>query len=424
VFSVCIRFPSPLCSRGARVNVEPGEVALKTVAAVNGHRDAVEPARIDDQLGIGPQAFERLVYLSEFREAKSVCTQTSRGCCMMKTAFLIDDRFKLHDPGRCHPESPKRLSYIQQALEDLRIGERWTRIQPRMAREDELELVHTPGHIQTIRRACEHAPSFLDADTPVSSESCAIACLAAGGVLACTDSIARGEAVRAFAFVRPPGHHAEPNRAMGFCLFNNAALGAAYLRKEHGLDRVAVVDIDIHHGNGTQACFYEDPGVLYVSTHQYPYYPGTGAFSEVGAGEGWGYTANLPLPAGTGDPVFVPLYSRIISAILDQYRPECIIVSAGFDALLGDPLGGLSVSVAGYASAAASLLKAADRNCGGRICFVLEGGYSPRGLQECTQAVMKEMESEDLKELSFPEDPLFTMIVKHAEADLGEHWRW
>ena len=342
----------------------------------------------------------------------------------MKTAFLIDDRFKLHDTGRYHPESPKRISCVHQALEDLGVGERWARIQPRMAREQDLELVHPAGYIETVHRASEHAPSFLDADTPVSSGSYAIACLAAGGVLACTDSIASGETVRSFAFVRPPGHHAEPDRGMGFCLFNNVALGAAYLRKVHGLNRVAVVDFDVHHGNGTQACFYEDPRVLYVSTHQYPYYPGTGAFHEIGAGEGRGYTANFPLPAGTGDSVFVPVYSRIVSAILDQYRPECILVSAGFDALLGDPLGGLSVSVAGYASAAASLLKAADRNCGGRICFVLEGGYSPRGLPECIQAVMHEMESEDPKELSFPPDPLYATIVKRAQADLGEHWRW
>jgi len=337
---------------------------------------------------------------------------------------MIDDRFRLHNPGRFHPESPQRLFYVQQALEDLRIWERWVRIEPRMAREEELELVHSAGYTETIRRASERAPAFLDADTPVSSESYDIARLAAGGVLNCADSIARGETNRAFAFVRPPGHHAKPNRAMGFCLFNNVALAAAFLRKKHGLHRIAIVDMDIHHGNGTQACFYEDPGVLYVSTHQYPYYPGTGAFSEVGAGQGWGYTANFPLPAGTGDPVFVPVYSRIISAILDQYRPECILVSAGFDALLGDPLGGLSVSAAGYASVAASLLRAADRNCGGRICFVLEGGYSPQGLRECVRAVMQEMESEDPKEQSPPEDQLYSMIAKHAEADLGEHWRW
>ncbi|MGA2260386.1 MAG: histone deacetylase [Acidobacteriota bacterium] len=343
---------------------------------------------------------------------------------MSKLGFLIDDRFRLHKTGSRHPESPHRLDCIQQALDDLGAAERWRRIEARAARPDQLEMVHRRTYIERVKRASEMAPSFLDMDTPVSAASFEIALLATGSVLACVDAICAGEIDRAFSFVRPPGHHAEPDRAMGFCLFNNVALAAAHLRLEHKLDRVAIVDIDVHHGNGTQASFYGDPNVLFISTHQYPFYPGTGDIRQIGIQDGWGYTLNFPLPAGTGDSVFVPIYSRIVSSVLDQYRPQFILVSAGFDALLGDPLGGLCVSAAGFASVAASLSKAADRCCGGRICFVLEGGYSSAGLQECTKAVMAELEAQHPNELTVPADPLFETISKDAEGEFGEHWKW
>jgi acetoin utilization deacetylase AcuC-like enzyme len=316
------------------------------------------------------------------------------------------------------------MLYIQQALGAFGAAERWRRIEARPAGADQLELIHSRTHIERVRQAAQHAPSYLDPDTSVCTDSYDTALLAAGSVLACVDAICTGETDRAFAFVRPPGHHAEPDKAMGFCLFNNIALGAAHLRLKHRLDRVAIVDVDLHHGNGTQAMFYDDPHVLYISTHQYPYYPGTGAFAELGIHDGRGYTINFPLPAGAGDSVFVPIYASIVSAILDQYRPQFILVSAGFDALLSDPLGGLAVSVAGYASAAASVLKAADKCCSGRICFVLEGGYSPAGLQECTTAVMTEMESDNPKELALPGDSLFGMISHQARELLGGQWKW
>jgi acetoin utilization deacetylase AcuC-like enzyme len=343
---------------------------------------------------------------------------------MRKPGFLIDRRFQLHDPGAQHPESPGRLAHIQQALDAYRIEERWRRIDARPATTEQLELVHSRNHVERVRRAAQMAPAYLDPDTPVSAASYDTAVLAAGGVLACVDEICSRETDRVFAFVRPPGHHAEPDRAMGFCLFNNVAIAAAHLRQKHRLDRVAIVDIDVHHGNGTQAMFYDDPAVLFVSTHQYPYFPGTGASTELGSGDGWGYTINFPLPAGTGDGVFVPIYARIVSAILDQFNPQFLLVSAGFDALLGDPLGGLAVSIAGYAAVCAVLLKAADRCCGGRICFVLEGGYSPAGLRDCTTAILAEMESADPQEPAFQEDPLFEIISKHAQGEFGEHWRW
>ena len=343
---------------------------------------------------------------------------------MSRPGYVMDDRFRLHNPGDRHPESPGRLVVIQKALDDFGVARRWRRIAARRARVDQLELVHSPRHIERVRRASERAPCLLDADTPVSSESYDTALLAAGSVLACLELTCGGEVDRTFAFVRPPGHHVEPERVMGFCLLNNVALGAAYLRSEHKLERVAVIDIDIHHGNGTQACFYQDPHVLYISTHQFPYFPGTGDFCEVGAGDGWGRTINFPLPAETGDDVFVPIYSRIVAAILDQFQPQFLLVSAGFDALKGDPLGGLAVTVAGYASVAVSLLKAADRCCRGRICFVLEGGYSPAGLHACTTAILSAMESDAPKELAISPAPLYKVISDNAKGEMGEHWRW
>jgi acetoin utilization deacetylase AcuC-like enzyme len=343
---------------------------------------------------------------------------------MRKAGFLIDDRFRRHRTGSLHLESPSRLDSIQHAINAAGVNERWRRLEARPAREDQLEWIHSRAHIEHVKQAAERAPAFLDPDTPVSAFSYDTALLAAGSVLACIDAVWDGSIDRAFAFVRPPGHHAEPGRAMGFCLFNNVALGAAYLRSEYRLNRIAIVDFDVHHGNGTQACFYAEPAVLFISTHQFPYYPGSGHFSEIGIQDGWGYTLNFPLPAGTGDAVFAPLYARIVAPVLDQFQPQFILVSAGFDAHRDDPLGGLEVSAAGFASTAASLLRAADRCCSGKICFVLEGGYSQNGLQECLCAVMAEMESENPMESTFPQDALFEAISRQAEGEFGERWQW
>ncbi len=343
---------------------------------------------------------------------------------MRDLGFLIDDVYLLHDPGSRHPESPSRLEAIRSALEKFGAHERWVKVSPRLAHLDELELIHHSSLLEHVEKAALRAPSYLDADTVVSKDSFRTALLAAGGTLECIDSILTGKLRRAFAFVRPPGHHAEPDKAMGFCLFNNVALGAAYTRAEYKLERVAVVDFDVHHGNGTQACFYDDPHVLYISSHQYPFYPGSGDFNETGLKDGKGYTVNFPLPQGSGDGTFVPLYSSIVGSVLDQYQPQLILVSAGFDAHFKDPLGGLMVTTSGYASAAASLIQAADRNCGGRICFVLEGGYSTEALQECSRAVMTEMEIENPHELKLSEDPLFREISRHAKASLDHSWKW
>ncbi len=336
--------------------------------------------------------------------------------------YLVDDRYLLHDPGLRHPESPQRLVAIQEALRESRIPRRWQSIQPRPATIEELALIHHPVHIERIQHAVRHAPAYLDVDTSVSAESYRTAILAAGGVLECMDALCSQKLRRIFAFVRPPGHHANAENARGFCLFNNIALAAAYARTKHKIARIAIVDFDVHHGDGTQSCFYGVPEVLYISTHQFPFYPGTGDFNEVGDGNGTGYTLNLPLPAGTGDSSFVPIYSKLISAVLDQFQPQLILVSAGLDGYYRDPVGGLALSPAGYASAAASLILAAERWCDGKICFILEGGYSLQGLKACSQAIMAEMETTHPRELIVREGALFNEISRKA-AKLSR-WEW
>jgi acetoin utilization deacetylase AcuC-like enzyme len=229
--------------------------------------------------------------------------------------------------------------------------------------------------------------------------------MAVGGLFSLIDSIIKGELRNGFALVRPPGHHAENHRAMGFCLFNNIALAARRVLSFEGINRVAVVDWDLHHGNGTQNCFYEDPGVLFISTHQYPHYPGTGSVMEVGSGPGEGYTINVPLPAGAGDADYIMVFHDLVLPVLESYKPDFILVSAGFDTHLNDPLGGMRVTESGYVAMIKMLMSAASKACSDKLALTLEGGYDLSALRESVKNIILEMSSYDSSREACPERP-------------------
>ena len=295
---------------------------------------------------------------------------------------ITSERFAEHTPPPGHPESPERAEVMDAVAAEWREGAGPT-AEPRPATREELARVHLPSYLDALERV-RGRPAKLDPDTYTSPESLEIAALAAGAAIQVTRHALDGSGA-AFALVRPPGHHAEADRAMGFCFYNNAAVAAADARAS-GASRVAVVDIDVHHGNGTQSMFYRDPAVLYISTHQYPFYPGTGAAGEVGDGAGRGFTVNIPLEAGATDADYLLAYEQIVVPVIESFAPDVLLVSAGFDAHERDPLAGMRVSTKGYTAIVRVLRELADRVCRGRIAMVTEGGYDLRALGECLSA--------------------------------------
>jgi acetoin utilization deacetylase AcuC-like enzyme len=253
-------------------------------------------------------------------------------------------------------------------------------IRPQPAADDWILLVHSRDHLEDLAEPVRNAPRFLDPDTRMSVESYRVAQLAVGGALAAVDAVVSGQARNAFAAVRPPGHHALPEHAMGFCLFNNIAVTARYAQRRYCLDRVLIVDWDVHHGNGTQAIFYEDPTVLYFSTHQYPFYPGTGSAQETGAGPGKGFTLNVPLAAGAGDAEIVSAFRDQLVPATQAFQPQLVMMSAGFDAHRDDPLAQLRVTEGGYAELTRMVMELAESFAGGRVVSLLEGGYNLQAL--------------------------------------------
>jgi acetoin utilization deacetylase AcuC-like enzyme len=314
-----------------------------------------------------------------------------------KTAVVEDKRFLDHRGPAGHPERPERISAVGAAV-DAR-SEALTRFAPRAATPDEILRVHSREHFDQIAQASRRAPAQFGPDTYISARSFEVALLAAGGTAELALRVARGELDSGLAAVRPPGHHAESDRAMGFCLFNNVAVAARALQKEESVDRIMILDWDVHHGNGTQHIFESDPSVLYASTHQFPFYPGTGAVGETGVGRGEGFTFNVPLPAGCGDREYVGVMERLIAPAARSFRPEVILVSCGFDAHRDDPLAAMNVTREGYRDMSAIARALADDLCGGRISFVLEGGYAVSGLEDGTNAVLDVIAGEDSPEL-------------------------
>jgi acetoin utilization deacetylase AcuC-like enzyme len=333
---------------------------------------------------------------------------------------VIDQRYEEHDTGHGHPERAERVAALRDLVDSLGAAG-LIRLEPRPATHKEIALVHTEEHVDRVARTAGGGPQAFDADTPVSSRSYETALLASGGLLTLVDTIMVGGADNGFAVVRPPGHHAEAGRAMGFCLFNNVAVAARYLCQRHGLDRVLIMDWDVHHGNGTQHIFADDRRVLYVSTHQFPFYPGTGHVEEVGVGEGEGFTLNVPLPAGCGDGEFLDAFIRVIDPVCRQFDPQFVLVSAGFDAHLRDPLASMLVSEEGFACLARVLLRVAAEHADGRFAAVLEGGYDLDGLSRSVARVVDEMRGEHLAE-PFPATAADCPVVPRVAEVHSRYW--
>jgi len=323
-----------------------------------------------------------------------------------RTGLVYDGRYLEHDTGfavvsatvapdsvwepQPHAASPHLVGRAARLIHRSGLGRQLEEIPARAATVEEIARVHTPAHIEHIRQVCLNGGGEAGEYAPASPETYDVARLSAGGVLAAIDAVLAGEVRNAYALVRPPGHHATPDRAMGFCYFNNVAIAARYAQEHHGVQRVAILDWDVHHGNGTQAAFHEDPSVLFISLHQENWYPiASGPVDDTGAGEGRGYTINVPLPAGTGNAGYLAAIDRVVLPALDAFAPELILISAGQDASGVDPLARMAMSSNGFRQLAARVADAADRLCGGRLVACHEGGYSEGYAPICTWAVVE-----------------------------------
>ncbi|MFQ5648868.1 MAG: histone deacetylase [bacterium] len=295
---------------------------------------------------------------------------------MRRTGFVYDDIYLQHKTGFGHPERPERLRALIHHLRSREIVDTLTPVSANTAAIEWIAKNHPKSYIENIQNTCKSGLHYLDSDTVVCEDSYVVARRAVGGVLRACKAVAAGTVDNAFCAVRPPGHHAEPSRAMGFCLFNNVAIAARYVQSELGFERVWIIDWDVHHGNGTQAAFYEDPTVLYTSIHQSPLYPGTGLVEERGAGAGEGFTLNFPSPPGCADKDYLHLVEKQIVPAVQEFAPGFVLISAGFDAHRDDPLANMNVTETGFAEMTRLVMQCATECCNGRLVSVLEGGYN------------------------------------------------
>ena len=298
---------------------------------------------------------------------------------IVSVGLVYDPIYLEHDTGQ-HVEHAARLAAIIGLLEDSGTLSKLTTIPSHPASVEELSRVHSPEYISCVASVAQRGGGWLDADTVVSPASYDVARYAAGGAIAAVDAVMKGKVESAFALVRPPGHHALRWEAMGFCLFNNIAIAAQHAVSSYQLERILIVDFDVHHGNGTEEAFYHDPHVLYFSTHQSPHYPGTGHVNEIGAGPGEGFTVNVPLPAWCGDEEYLRVFDEVLAPAARRFGPQLIMVSAGYDSHWADLLSSMQLSVTGFSNMARVLKRLADELCGGRIVLTLEGGYNLEAL--------------------------------------------
>lgn len=314
---------------------------------------------------------------------------------MPKTGFVYDSRFLGHNTGNRFPENSSRLTAAMDYLQVQPWFEELHQIQPRLAEREWIERIHKPDYIDHARDMCQSESHMLDdPDVRISKESYNVARLATGGALELVDSLMRGEIANGFSLSRPPGHHAESSHAMGFCLFNNIAISARYLQEQYSLEKILILDWDVHHGNGTQHSFEDDPTVLFASLHQYPYYPGTGSYSETGTGKGANATVNCPMSAGSSDSKYEDAFQERILPAIDKFKPDAVLISAGFDAHAADPLGQIQLSTECFGWMSDRLMEVADKYAEGRLIALLEGGYDLNALSQCVathlQCLMKQ----------------------------------
>jgi acetoin utilization deacetylase AcuC-like enzyme len=315
----------------------------------------------------------------------------------MQVGWVYHDLFTQHDTGPRHPERADRLRAIVQGIKQAGLDQKLTPLKFKAAPLPPIEAVHDADYLRRAHDAFDLGQHHLDPDTPINDISFDAAMLASGGILAACDAVMAGEVKRAFCAVRPPGHHAERDRAMGFCIINHVAVAAQHLISHHGLQRVAIVDFDVHHGNGTQHIFEDRADVLFISIHEDPthLYPGTGYAHEIGKGPGEGFTLNIPMDPHTGDKQWIDAMQRTIVPRLHTYKPQFLILSAGFDAAADDPLAHIEMTTEGFAAISRHLVAAADDLCGGRIVSSLEGGYDLRSLSQGVNAHLQALLSHD-----------------------------
>lgn len=339
---------------------------------------------------------------------------------MFDIVFFYPEGHEAHAEPH-HPERPERVEAIRTALKEVGLWEQYPRLHPLDVPRSILTSVHTRPYVDALKDASQNG-TRLDMDTYLTSESYRLALQAAGGALSIATAVWLGRAKRGFALTRPPGHHATHDQAMGFCLLNNVALAAEYLLREHRAKRIAIVDIDLHHGNGTQDIFYERDDVMFISTHQSPLYPGTGSHAEVGQHRGKGATVNIPLPPFSGDQAFLATVDEVILPMLNRFKPNMILVSAGFDTHWRDPLGYLLLSAQGYYDVIARLSAFADAKCRGRLAMFLEGGYDLQGGSASAVAAVSAMLgapfTDSLGQSDWEESDAWWKVLR----DVREYW--